>query len=193
MLLQPLRAITIRTRPWLSPILVPAIFSIVRILHVQQLKILFPIRSLFLQRSCAKACLHPMRRPILSYARILHVVNIFVPSDRAFSQRTVLHRFQECLFAPLLHTCFDQIPHAATTDPVSGLSANAKFETRNSKFETNSKSQIRVVSYQEKFRTRFPDRHPLRRKWGFHVSTTSMFADWNFELRVCFEFRVSNF
>src|SRR6476660_705118 len=103
MLLQPSRAVAIRTRPRLSPVLVTAILAIVRVFHAEQLKIFLPIRPLFLQRRRAETGLDPMRGAVFRYTRVLQIVKVLVPRNRAFAERTVLYRVKKRVFASRLY------------------------------------------------------------------------------------------
>ena len=85
-------AIAIAAGPRLGPVFMAAIPPRVSILHIQQLEIFLPVRPFFRQRRCAIAGFHPMRRPILSHARLLHVINIFIPPDRSTTQRPLFNR-----------------------------------------------------------------------------------------------------
>ena len=54
-----------------------------RVLNAQELKILLPVRPLFLQRRIAEAALDPRGHAAVIQARLLHVVQIFTAGDRA--------------------------------------------------------------------------------------------------------------
>ena len=53
-----------------------------RILNAQELKILVPVRPLFLQRRIAEAALDPRGHAAFIQARLHHVVQIFIAGDR---------------------------------------------------------------------------------------------------------------
>src|SRR5688500_3787410 len=57
---KPFCAVAITARPRLSPIFMPAVLPRMGILDTHQFKVSFPIRTLFLERHCAKTCFHPL-------------------------------------------------------------------------------------------------------------------------------------
>ena len=57
-----------------------------RILNAQELKILVPVRPLFLQRRIAEAALDPRGHAAFIQARLHHVVQIFIAGDRAATE-----------------------------------------------------------------------------------------------------------
>src|SRR5437870_6675066 len=101
-----LRAIAVATRPRFCPVLVSAITAGVRILHAEQLEILFPIRTFLGERRIAKARLNPCREAVRIHPRLLHVMEVLVASDRTFPERLVFNCLEQSFFALLLNTPF---------------------------------------------------------------------------------------
>ena len=89
----------------------PAILPVVRVFDLQQLKILFPIRTFFLERRGAIARLHPVRDAIFTDPRLFHVIDIFVTGNGAPTQRAVPNGLPQSLFPTGFYPCFDQITH----------------------------------------------------------------------------------
>lgn len=82
-----------------------------RVLHFQQIEILFPVRALLIQRRGAETGFDPMRNAILADAGLFHVVNIFVAGDGAAPQGTVANSREERFLFARFHAGFDQITH----------------------------------------------------------------------------------
>ncbi len=80
-LLQFPRAITVATGPRLCSVLMSAIAPRMRVLHTEQLEILFPIRTLFRERRIAKAGLNPRGDALSAHTILLHIVQVFVPCN----------------------------------------------------------------------------------------------------------------
>ena len=109
--LQLFRAIAVAAGPQLCSVLVPAIASRVRILYAEQFEILLPVRALFRERRLAEASFHPDRSSGFVYARLAHVVQIFIAGDGATPERTVVDRADERTFLARFQLCFNEIPH----------------------------------------------------------------------------------
>ena len=73
---EPFRAIAIAARPGLGPVFVTTIAPRMRVFHRQEIKIFFPIGTLFLQWRITKTSFHPMRLALGIHARHLHVVQV---------------------------------------------------------------------------------------------------------------------
>ena len=73
-LFQFLRTIAVATGPWFAAVFVPAGATGMRILHAEQFKIFFPIRTLFRKRRIAEASFHPDRSSGFVQPRFAHVV-----------------------------------------------------------------------------------------------------------------------
>jgi MFS transporter, SHS family, lactate transporter len=83
----------------------------VRIRDGKQLEIFLPVGSLFLQRRIAEAGLDPARLALGRNACPMHVVQIFVASDRTCPERPVRDRSKQSWFAPRFDPRFHQITH----------------------------------------------------------------------------------
>jgi len=110
-LLQPRRAVAIAACPGFSAILVPALPPVVRILHFGEIKVLFPVRPLFEQRSWAIAHLNPAGGFVCAQSGLFHVAQVLTLGDRSPPESLVLNCFQERLLSPRLHSRSDQISH----------------------------------------------------------------------------------
>ena len=86
-----LRAIAFATRPWLAAVFVAAGAARVRIFHAEQFEIFLPIRAFLRQWRIAKTSLNPGRDALIVYARLLHVVQVFVTCDGATAQRAIIN------------------------------------------------------------------------------------------------------
>jgi hypothetical protein len=87
-------AVTVATSPRFGAIFMPAVFAIMGVPDTQQFKKMFPIRPLFGEGRGAKTGLNPMSNTVRTNAGTLEVVNVFVPGNRAASQRTISDGFQ---------------------------------------------------------------------------------------------------
>lgn len=90
-------AIAVATGPWLGAVFITAVSSSVRVLNLHQVKILVPVRPLFLQRRAAKADFHPAGRAIGKDPGILHVADVLVASDGTGTERSTLNCLQQLL------------------------------------------------------------------------------------------------
>jgi hypothetical protein len=104
-------AIAISAGPGLGTILVAALAAVVRVLHLDQLKILLPIRSLFLERCRAIADFDPSHRLVSINPRFVHVAQVLVSSDRASAQCAALNRFLERPLATIFHPRSHEVSH----------------------------------------------------------------------------------
>ena len=78
---EPFRTIAIGARPELGPVFVTTIAPRMRVFHGQEIKIFFPIGTLFLKRRVTKASFYPIRLALGIHARHLHVVQVLVARD----------------------------------------------------------------------------------------------------------------
>jgi len=78
---EPFRTIAIAARPRFGPVFVTTITTRMRVFHRQEIKIFFPIGTLFLKRGVTKASFYPMRLALGIHARHLHVVQVLVARD----------------------------------------------------------------------------------------------------------------
>jgi len=78
-------AVAIAASPGLGAVFVAAFAAVVGILHLHKFKILFPIRTLFLERCGAVTDFDPAHRFIGTNPRIVHIAEVLALSDRAFA------------------------------------------------------------------------------------------------------------
>jgi len=110
-LLEFLRAITIATGPRFRSVLVAARAAGVRILDAEQLKILFPIRALLRQRRITKAGLNPGGDTLITYPRLLHVIQVFISRDGVFPKRATVDRAKQTAFSARFYAAFHEVTH----------------------------------------------------------------------------------
>src|SRR5437868_5768700 len=79
--LEPCRTIAIAAGPGLAPVFVTTIAPRMRVFHRQEIKIFFPIGTLFLKGRITKTSFYPTRLALGIHARHLHVVQVLVSSD----------------------------------------------------------------------------------------------------------------
>ena len=108
-------AIALAACPGFRSVLVPAITPRMGIFDCEQLKILLPIGSLFLQGRITETGLHPGCYAGRIESRLLHVVLVLVAGNRAFAERVAIDCVEKRLFLAGLHAGFDQITHRAKT------------------------------------------------------------------------------
>ena len=108
------RAIAIAAGPRFGAIFVPAVFAAVRVLHFQQVKIFFPIRTFLSQWNGAEARFHPVRHAVFAETRLFHVVDIFIARDGTAAERTIADGREQGFFLARFDTGFDQVTHGET-------------------------------------------------------------------------------
>ena len=81
LLFQPRGAVAIAAGPGLGAIHVAAFAAVVSVLHLHEVEILLPVRTLFLERRGALADFDPSHRLVGTNPRLVHVAQIFVPGD----------------------------------------------------------------------------------------------------------------
>src|SRR2546421_4442549 len=89
-LLEFFRAITIAAGPRFCSVLMSAIAPRVRVLHTEQLEILFPVRTFFRERLIAKTGLNPRCDILIVYPRLVHVVKEFSAAVGTFPSRAII-------------------------------------------------------------------------------------------------------
>jgi hypothetical protein len=82
-----------------------------RILHLDQIEIFFPVRPFFLQRSWAVADLYPAQSVVSAHPRFLHVAQIFALGYGTCAQRFIVDRFEEAALAARFDSGSNQITH----------------------------------------------------------------------------------
>src|ERR1700686_1287126 len=75
------RAVAISAGPGLGAVLVAAFAPVVGVLHLHQLKILLPVRTLFLQRCGAITDFDPAHRLVGTSPSLIHVPQVFAPGN----------------------------------------------------------------------------------------------------------------
>src|SRR5262245_54005611 len=93
-----LGAIAVTAGPRLGAVLVPAVSSRMSVLHVEQVEIFLPVRSLLRERGGAKTHLDPARRAVRGQSRLIHVVQILISGNRTAPERAGAHRLEQRLF-----------------------------------------------------------------------------------------------
>jgi hypothetical protein len=104
-------AIALTACPRLLATLIPTFGTVMRILHLHQLKIFLPIRSLFFERSCAKTYFHPPNAAVAANPRVGHIAKILISGHGTASKRLILDGAEQVSFLPRLHTSRHQITH----------------------------------------------------------------------------------
>jgi hypothetical protein len=102
-LFQPRSAIAIAASPPHRAVLVAALAPVVRILHFREIKIFFPVRPFFLQRSRTVADFYPAYCLVGADSRRTHVAQIFSFSDRSAAETLILNCAQQVPFATGLY------------------------------------------------------------------------------------------
>jgi hypothetical protein len=100
----------------------------VRILNLEKVEVFLPIGTLFLQRGRAETGFNPGRGSTLIYARLLHVVEIFIAGDRATAESFLRNRIQKRRFLSFLDPCLNQITHGQKISR-QGQLRNAELKT----------------------------------------------------------------
>lgn len=81
------------------------------VLDLQEIKVFFPVGTLFFKWGRAKAHFNPDADAVLSNPRLLHVLQLLVPRDRTLAQTARFNRFKQAFLLACLHFRFHQIPH----------------------------------------------------------------------------------
>ena len=110
---EPGRAVAVAAGPGFAAVFVAAVLSGVGVLHFDQLKIRFPVRSLFLEWRRAVTDFHPASRAVGQLAGIGHVAQIFAFGHRALTDGFGLDGVEQGGFLPRLYACFDEVSHGA--------------------------------------------------------------------------------
>jgi hypothetical protein len=72
-----------------------------------QLKILFPVRALLLQRNRTVANLNPTNGAVITLHRLFHVSDILTPGDRSLTYLPRLDGRKPGLSLTMFYFCFD--------------------------------------------------------------------------------------
>jgi len=89
-----------------------AIAPRVRVLHTEQLEILFPVRTFFRERLIAKTGLNPRCDILIVYPRLFHVAKVFVAGNGTFPERSIINCANQMRFSARFHACFYEVTHA---------------------------------------------------------------------------------
>ena len=111
-LLEAARAIAVTAGPRLRAIEITAFSSGVGVTNFDQLEVFFPIRAFLFERYAAETHFDPARHPVPGDTRVLHVIEVFVSSNGAATERARLDCVEQRLFASGLDACFDEIAHS---------------------------------------------------------------------------------
>ena len=109
---QALGAITFAARPQLRPVLMPAIFSRMRVFHAEQLEIFFPIRPFLIQRRITETSFDPCGGAGFIQACLLHIIEILITGDVSLAERLVFYRPQQPGITAAFNLCLNQIAHS---------------------------------------------------------------------------------
>jgi hypothetical protein len=85
-LLKPLGAVTVGAGAWFLSAQVATTTAIMGVLDLKEFKIFFPVWTLFLKRSLAKADFNPPDFPVFYGPGLGHISQVLVASNRAGSQ-----------------------------------------------------------------------------------------------------------
>jgi len=96
--------VAISTSPGFRTVLVTAKATVMRVLHARQIKILFPIRPFFLERSRAIADFDPASGFVLAKPSVFHISKVLAFSNRSLAQSAILNRSKKSGFAAGLHS-----------------------------------------------------------------------------------------
>jgi hypothetical protein len=85
-LLKPLGTVTVGAGPWFRSAQVATTTTIMGVLDLKEFKIFFPVWTLFLKRSLAKADFNPSDFPVFYGSGLGHISQVLVASNRACSE-----------------------------------------------------------------------------------------------------------
>ena len=105
------RAVALATSPRFLAVQVSTIPAGVRIFDAEQLKVLFPVRTLLRERRGTKTDFDPPRSTVLTHAGVVHVVQVFIARDGALTQRPIGDALQKGLFTAGFNSCLYQVTH----------------------------------------------------------------------------------
>jgi hypothetical protein len=93
--LQALRAIAGLAGPRLGSVIIPALPAIMRVLHLDQIEVLLPVGSLFLEGSRTIANLNPAGSAVLAKSGFAHVPQVLAFGYGTIAQGSVFNRLGE--------------------------------------------------------------------------------------------------
>ena len=104
-------AIATTTSPRFGAVFIATFAAVVGILHAREIEVLFPIGTLFLERSGTVADLDPSRGAVRKKARVLYVPKIFAFCDRTSAQSSTFDGFEKGSLKAGLDAGTHQIAH----------------------------------------------------------------------------------
>src|SRR5262249_49584934 len=90
--LQPRRTVAVAASPGLIAVQIATTRARVRVLHLYQFEILFPVLTLFRQRRRTVADFDPLHATVVELTRRRHVSQVFIAGDRPVAERSVVDR-----------------------------------------------------------------------------------------------------
>ena len=106
------RAITVSARPRLRAIRIATPAARVRVLHFQQIKILFPVGTLLGKRRRTVAHLDPLHAAVIELARVGHVPEILIAGNRSFAERSLVYGARQRICLSGFDASRNKITHA---------------------------------------------------------------------------------
>src|SRR5262245_34126279 len=113
------RTIAVAAGPRFGAVQIAASAPCVRVLHFDEVEVLFPVLALFLERRRAIAHLDPLHASILELARNLHIAEVLVAGDRAEPERFALDRVRQRVALAVFQSRRDQVPHEVNCTAVA--------------------------------------------------------------------------
>lgn len=124
-------AIAIAAGPGFCAIRVAALASGVGVFDLQQIKKFLAVRPFLLQGREAEADFDPRAHTILSYARFLHVLKIFVARDGPTAEALRFYGLKQRLLFARLYFGFDQVAHTFAMQLSASSAALPSFAVGN--------------------------------------------------------------
>jgi hypothetical protein len=106
------RAITVSARPQLGAIRIATPAARVRVLHFQQIKILFPVGTLLGKRRRTVAHLDPLHTAVIELPRVGHVPEILIAGNRSFPEGSLVYGARQRICLSGFDTSRNKITHA---------------------------------------------------------------------------------
>src|ERR1700756_2778537 len=100
-------AVAVSTGPRFGAVVVAALAAVVGVLNSDQFEILFPVRTLFLQRSWTVTDFDPASAVVGGKLGMVHIAQVFAFGDRTSAKRAALDAFKQ----GALKTGFDSGPN----------------------------------------------------------------------------------
>ena len=106
---QPFRAIAIAARPMLGSVFVAAVSARVRIRDLEQIEVIFPVRSLFFEWRIAEISFHPCGNAEIVETSLAHVVQVLIARDRTSAECAVVDGLEKRRCFARLQFRFDEV------------------------------------------------------------------------------------